>query len=972
MEDPGVPGGTVSDDGLDEELTDAHPGPDNRSFGKALGVSWLDDMSSGAEGRRAGTPVNAVDDDVFVKEQQLSPQLPASDKGKFRASEVTSRPPSTAASCVPSATSISVTGPAKATMDLAEAYNSRAQAHASTSTSTSIPSAGPGATGDGKKRKTKKAKKKRAPPPPVGMTGGGSKDDPLDLTELLESDGDGGVEVMTKASKGKEKHKENEDTGVKKGKGKEESKSSSSSAAASRAGSKTARGKGKGAGEAVNDKERERQKSTFRAAAAALSGMTSTPAPTSVSAFKSVSTAHGTPSSLATTLPIVKGTKPLRYSVSQNSSPVLGERSVVDSETKTEGAAPSTIDTTRPRSASAIRSVDFSRIPFAGIPPLSLDGEVDIEADPDVDLDMHPPTSASASSTRPSSRSSAARMVDARDEENEVDERHIPFSPSSPAPPTITVSGKGKGKERAAPTSPTVDKTTIRGMAPPPPTGSTEVGFDFGEARGDDGSASDDALMEVADMLVSSGSVRSTPGVANITDALGSQDLGEETRRPEGTLEGAKNIVSAVASTSSTSVSSTSTPSTPKTPADDYGGPDFREHVDEEEEFGRREEFSVTTSRTSDKKSYGGYECLTFNDYRQSIKDNPFEVYYARDLPHQLQDFINAMDQEQIRNLPGMTQVFEAFILEHTVLDEPDAPPIKVINEVDHEPTPPWEFQYSNRMWHSDNVPPPDVKNLEGCDCIGGCDPRSKTCKCLKKQMDAIAMVDAAGAEGEEGPVLPMQHEFAYDKAGRLRQPGYPIFECNSLCGCDEDCRNRVVQNGRKVAVSIQKTEHKGWGVFAGPKKIPRGTFLGIYAGEILSEEEGQTRGLVYNKFGRTYLFDLDFYHLQVDEDWDVKYVVDAYQVGNFTRFLNHSCSPNCRIYPCYINEANIDKPLLSVFADRDIEPFEEICFNYNGDQADDLATRAENTQNPASQKRDAIYQRCMCGAENCTGLMFK
>lgn len=38
-----------------------------------------------------------------------------------------------------------------------------------------------------------------------------------------------------------------------------------------------------------------------------------------------------------------------------------------------------------------------------------------------------------------------------------------------------------------------------------------------------------------------------------------------------------------------------------------------------------------------------------------------------------------------------------------------------------------------------------------------------------------------------------------------------------------------------------------------------------------------------YNAFGRTYLFDLDFYYLkgENEHDWDVKYVVDAYHTGN-------------------------------------------------------------------------------------------
>lgn len=33
-------------------------------------------------------------------------------------------------------------------------------------------------------------------------------------------------------------------------------------------------------------------------------------------------------------------------------------------------------------------------------------------------------------------------------------------------------------------------------------------------------------------------------------------------------------------------------------------------------------------------------------------------------------------------------------------------------------------------------------------------------------------------------------------------------------------------------------------GVFAGPKKIYQGTFVGIYAGELLTDEVGEERGL--------------------------------------------------------------------------------------------------------------------------------
>ena len=45
----------------------------------------------------------------------------------------------------------------------------------------------------------------------------------------------------------------------------------------------------------------------------------------------------------------------------------------------------------------------------------------------------------------------------------------------------------------------------------------------------------------------------------------------------------------------------------------------------------------------------------------------------------------------------------------------------------------------------------------------------------------------------------------------------------------------------------------------------------------------------------------------------------------------NHSCDPNCTLNACYVNDANIDKPLLAVFTERDVEPYEELCFSYSG-----------------------------------------
>ncbi|KII92279.1 hypothetical protein PLICRDRAFT_102901, partial [Plicaturopsis crispa FD-325 SS-3] len=345
-----------------------------------------------------------------------------------------------------------------------------------------------------------------------------------------------------------------------------------------------------------------------------------------------------------------------------------------------------------------------------------------------------------------------------------------------------------------------------------------------------------------------------------------------------------------------------------------------------------------------------GHRILTWETIRDSMRRGFKPPHYkSKDLPHELHDHINTMDPIY-RNSDLPRTIFEAVISDNTMEDEPYAPPIRVINDVDKEPCPPWEFYYTNHLWHDEGVPEPDVANLKSCDCKGRCDPKSKTCACLQKHK----------ANG-------WFKGFLYDDRGRLKEENYPIFECNAFCGCDDDCTNRVVQHGRKCEVNIVKTEKKGWGVFAYTKRILKGTFIGIYAGELLTDVVAESRGKTYNVFGRTYLFDVDFYHLKVDDpEWEPHLAIDAYHAGNFTRFLNHSCDPNCVINACYVNEANIEKPFLTVFATRDILPFEELCFSYNPVDDDD-----DDDKSTSPVKQDAVYTACQCGAANCRGRMW-
>ncbi len=313
--------------------------------------------------------------------------------------------------------------------------------------------------------------------------------------------------------------------------------------------------------------------------------------------------------------------------------------------------------------------------------------------------------------------------------------------------------------------------------------------------------------------------------------------------------------------------------------------------------------------------------------------------------------------------------MFENWIWESA--DERGPSEIRVINNVDREGAPPEvEFQYSNqRLYHKD-VPDPELSI--GCECEGGCDPESETCRCLKIQKLYSYDIDLEG--------------FAYDRNGLLKHAEVPVWECGPRCGCGPECMNRVIQRGRQrsAPVDLFKTRKKGWGVqvrdidrsryrdhaqryrLRDDGVIPRGTYLGIYTGELITEAESERRGTIYEKIGRTYLFDCDGWQIanpppiyelhavdprlaqlateaadkyraaqsarEADDDSSYSsYSVDAFHFGNFTRYFNHSCDPNLAITQAYVGDWHPERPSLVIFTRRDVRPGEELCISYKG-----------------------------------------
>jgi len=123
--------------------------------------------------------------------------------------------------------------------------------------------------------------------------------------------------------------------------------------------------------------------------------------------------------------------------------------------------------------------------------------------------------------------------------------------------------------------------------------------------------------------------------------------------------------------------------------------------------------------------------------------------------------------------------------------------------------------------------------------------------------------------------------------------------------------------------------------------KINENDIVVEYRGVLIGNATADKREKEYEKakIGSDYMFRID-----------KEIVCDATYFGNVARFINASCDPNC--FTQIMTVSGVKR--IFIKAKRDINPGEELCYDYKFEREFDESKRIP----------------CNCGAANCRGFM--
>ena len=111
-------------------------------------------------------------------------------------------------------------------------------------------------------------------------------------------------------------------------------------------------------------------------------------------------------------------------------------------------------------------------------------------------------------------------------------------------------------------------------------------------------------------------------------------------------------------------------------------------------------------------------------------------------------------------------------------------------------------------------------------------------------------------------------------------------IECDSNCSIVSRCSNNQFRSAKFPKVEIFKTGKTGHGLRT-CEAVVSGTVIIEYVGEVIKKTEIPNRMKDYKREGLK-----NYYTMKLSDTT----AIDATKKGNESRFVNHSCQPNCEL----------------------------------------------------------------------------
>jgi len=232
-----------------------------------------------------------------------------------------------------------------------------------------------------------------------------------------------------------------------------------------------------------------------------------------------------------------------------------------------------------------------------------------------------------------------------------------------------------------------------------------------------------------------------------------------------------------------------------------------------------------------------------------------------------------------------------------------------------HSKPPAYAHVNANR-YDSHNRPKRHPPNGESCHCKPSTKEDVNSCgdRCLNRLSYVECVGDRTLKSGEKNP--------------------------HWNCNCGPNCGNRAMSK-RQFAKCRPMHEHgKGWGLIA-TNGVKKGELVQEYAGEIIDEETKEER---LKAWACDHPNDPNFYIMHLEPGW----YIDAREVANMARFINHSCDPNCKLVP--VNVAG--QVRVSIMCIKNVALGDFLSYDYQFD----------------TQHGEKFI--CRCGAKSCRGTM--